>query len=57
MLLIYNYDKKIDSVFNAVIKHITQLNVQYDTETDHMNNIAQQKLWDKKISMLMKDEE
>lgn len=57
VLLIYNYDKKIDSVFNAVLKNITQLNVQYDIETDHMYNISQQNLWDKKISILMKDEE
>ncbi len=57
ILRIYNYKQKIDSVFNTVLKNITQLNAQYDKETNHMYNIEQQKQWDEKIHMLIRDAE
>lgn len=57
VLMIYNYDQKIDSVFNTVLKNITRLNVQYDKETNHMYNIEQQKQWDEKIMMLINNAE
>ncbi len=49
-LLITNYSQKIDSVFNAVLNGIKELNVEYDKETNHMLNKEEQQKWDKKIN-------
>jgi hypothetical protein len=54
-LFMNNYSQKIDSVFNAVMKSITELNVEYDKETNHMWNRDAQKQWDSKISDWIKE--
>ena len=54
-LLFFNYDKKIDSLYNAVLSNIRDMNVQYDKETNHMWNKEEQKRWDDKIAAMMKE--
>ena len=49
-LLLNNYDRKIDSVYNTVLQDIRELNVQYDKETNHMWDKEAQKHWDEKIN-------
>jgi|GEM_PF-3012169 len=48
-LFIDDYGQKVDSVFNAVLKNIMDLNVEYDNETHHMWNKSKQQLWKAKI--------
>jgi hypothetical protein len=54
-LLFANYDKKIDSVYHAVLDNIKDMNVQYDKETNHMWNKEEQNRWDDKIAAMMKE--
>ena len=48
ILLKTNYTSKIDSIFNAILASIREMEIQYDKETDHMLNAKKQKLWIKK---------
>lgn len=51
----YNYFQKIDATFNAVLKDIQELELQYDKETNHMLNTKEQKIWDDKIAGMLKE--
>jgi hypothetical protein len=54
-LLLPVYRQKIDSIFNFVLTRIVDLNRQYDKDTNHMRNRAQQALWDNRISEMLSD--
>ena len=57
VLLMNNYSRKLDSIFNADLDNIKQMEIQYDNETNHMWNRAAQKRWNKKISDMLQAEE
>ncbi len=42
-----NYNKKIDSIYNALEAKYLKLELLYDKETNHMYNQQEQKKWDK----------
>jgi hypothetical protein len=50
----YDYIQKIDATFNAVLKNIRELELQYDNETNHMLNRKEQKIWNDKIESMLK---
>lgn len=50
VLLMKDYGKTIDAVFNSILNNIRELNVQYDKETNHMWNRGAQKAWEEKIN-------
>ncbi len=52
-LLNSNYAQTIDSVFNVLLKSISELNIEYDKETNHMWNKEAQKQWDGKIDEMI----
>lgn len=54
VLLINNCDRKLDSIFNAALSNIKQMEIQYDDETNHMRNRTEQKKWNKKIADMLK---
>lgn len=49
-----DYAKQIDAVYWEIIKKYVELEKQYDRETDHYKNRAQQEMWDKKLDDLLK---
>ncbi|OKS88582.1 hypothetical protein RG47T_4053 [Mucilaginibacter polytrichastri] len=40
-----NYEQQVNTVFNAIKKKYSQLNTDYDEDTSHMQNRAQQNSW------------
>jgi len=54
VLLRNNYSRKLDSIFNADLYDIKQMEIQYDTETNHMWDRAAQERWNKKIADMIK---
>lgn len=54
VLLMNNYSRKLDSIFNAALNNIRQMEIQYDNETNHMWNRIEQKRWNKKIGDMLK---
>lgn len=57
VLLFGNYKYKLDSIFNALLTKISQMEIQYDKETNHMWNREEQELWNEKISAMLKEAE
>jgi len=53
-LLMNNYNRKLDSIFNATLNNIQQMEIQYDNETNHMWNRPAQKRWNDKIADMLK---
>jgi hypothetical protein len=49
-----NYSQKMDSIFQAIFNKYRQMEVQYDNETNHMNNKGKQELWNKKFEEMLK---
>jgi hypothetical protein len=47
-----NYRKEIDALYWQIIEQCKALEKQYDNETNHYLNQAQQKAWDKKLNDL-----
>lgn len=41
-----NYDQEVSTVFNGIKKKYSQLNLDYDDDTNHMLNRKQQYSWD-----------
>ncbi|HEX5152349.1 MAG TPA: hypothetical protein VFW07_12935 [Parafilimonas sp.] len=52
-LLMNNYSRKLDSIFNAALTNIKQMEIQYDKETNHMWNRDAQERWNKKIADML----
>ncbi len=48
-----NYSVKVDSIANATLQLITQIENNYDEETNHMLNTDEQKRWNENIAGLM----
>jgi predicted secreted Zn-dependent protease len=49
----YDYAKQINVVYWKIIEKYREFEKQYDSETDHYKNQAQQELWDKKLNDLL----
>lgn len=49
----YDYAKQINVVYWKIIEKYKEFEKQYDSETDHYKNQAQQELWDKKLNDLL----
>jgi hypothetical protein len=52
--LIINYSQKIDSLFKATLNKYKLLEIQYDTETNHMLDRSKQAEWNKAIETMLK---
>ncbi|MDQ2753422.1 MAG: hypothetical protein M3R72_10415 [Bacteroidota bacterium] len=48
-----DYTQKIDSIFQSTHQLIKQIELQYDTETNHMLNREEQKQWNSNIRKLL----
>lgn len=48
-----DYAKQIDAVYWEIIRKYVEFEKQYDRDTDHYKNQAQQALWDKKLNDLL----
>lgn len=48
-----NYKQQVEAAYWQIIKKYQDLNAQYENETDHYRNVAQQKKWDKKLAELL----
>jgi predicted secreted Zn-dependent protease len=53
VLLKTNYKQKIDSVFKAILGRYNRMEVQYDTETNHMFNRIKQAEWNKTLETML----
>lgn len=51
----HNYSEKLKSVYREVIQEMTDLQRQYDTETNNGINTVSQEAWNKKIAKNLKD--
>lgn len=45
-----DYAKQIDAVYWKIINKYVEIEKQYDSDTEHYNNQAQQEAWDKKLN-------
>jgi len=48
-----NYSQKIDSIFKATLNKYKLLEIQYDTETNHMFDRNKQAEWNKKLNNMI----
>lgn len=49
-----SYHQQVDALYWQIIKKYQDLNAEYERETDHYNNIAQQKKWNKKLREMLR---
>ena len=54
--LINNYSQKIDSLFKVTLNKYKLLEVQYDTETNHMIDRSKQAEWNKTLETMLKNQ-
>jgi Bacterial protein of unknown function (DUF922) len=50
----HNYRQEVDAIYWEIINKYREINKQYDLDTNHYNNQAQQAIWDKKLNDLLK---
>lgn len=48
------YSQQLRELFAGILAEIKQLEVQYDTETEHRKNSAAQLAWDRKLELLLR---
>jgi predicted secreted Zn-dependent protease len=53
-LLKINYPQKIDSIFKATLNKYKQMEIQYDTETNHMFDRSKQAEWNRALETMLK---
>ena len=49
-----NYSFKIDTLFKTISKKYSDMEIKYDTETNHMNNEDAQRRWDEFLDVKIK---
>ena len=50
-----NYSQKIDSLFKVTLNKYKVMEIQYDTETNHMLNRSKQAEWNKTLETMLKN--
>jgi hypothetical protein len=50
-----NFREKLEEIYQTIQKEKDDLQNQYDRETDHSRNEAQQKAWEEKIKLWLKE--